>query len=362
MSYLSGIGAARLPGASRSSGATQIVRTASDSDSSSDESSETQEPGEDAHSATATDLAMDFDEHDVAVGEDNANQIGNSSPLDIANNVSDYASGEDSSDSQRRASRKKAKKAAKKKPKKKSLFIADEKSNTAYSMTTFKNKVGIAGMEAFLSRPEFGVDVATEFPLRGTTDKKFYDSDNNPISRAEALAYKCHELHQILIDAYKTAMAEEASRKTAAQRVFSGHRYDLPDALEPDTHQTMLARIDLQTIRDRASVQINAAYGNNLVPAPELTEPELGSDNQPLLSVAVQRLVYKVVDAHIRGNRLRALHISESGDRRFQIPVEHGQLRAQLKYELQNTLTLEEDVDRAAIATKLVVQEFPPQL
>lgn len=229
-------------------------------------------------------------------------------------------------------------------------------------MTTFKNKLGVPSMEAFLSRPEFEVDVATEFPNKGTVDTTFYDNDNNPISRAKALAYKCHELHQILIEAYKTAMVEEASREAAATRVIDGHRYDLPDNMVPDTPQTRLARIDLQNIRDRASIQINAAHDNNIEPATELDQPELGSSNQPLISAAAQSLIYKVVDAQIRGNRLRTLHISDCGDHRFQIPVEHGQLRYRLKGELQDTLPLAEEVDRAAIATKLVTQEFPPQL
>ncbi|KAL5444961.1 hypothetical protein PMIN06_008257 [Paraphaeosphaeria minitans] len=96
-------------------------------------------------------------------------------------------------------------------------------------------------------------------------------------------------------------------------------------------------------------------------PAGELTEPELGSDNLPLISATVQRLVYKVVDAQIRGNRTRTLHVSDSGDRRFHIPVEYGQLRFKLRNELRGSLTLEEDVDRAWIGRKLVVQEFPPQ-
>ncbi|OAG09913.1 uncharacterized protein CC84DRAFT_1255842 [Paraphaeosphaeria sporulosa] len=358
MSYLSVSGSARLPSASRSAGITHIARTASDSDTSSDESLETQDAGEDG----ATDLALDFDEEHIDVGSEDVITIGSSSPRNIANDIPDEASEEDSSDTQRRAVLKKAKKAAKKMGKKNRLFVANEKSHHAWTMSTFKNKLGITGMEAFLSHPEFGIDVATEFPLKTKTDTPFYDNENNPISRAEALGTKCHEMHEILIDSHKAAMAEEASRKAEAKRVFEGHRHDLPDAVAPDSHQTMLARINLQAIRDHASTQINAAYNNKLESAAELTEPELGSDKLPLVSATVQRLVYKVVDAQIRGNRLRALHVSESGDRRFQIPVEHGQLRFRLRDELQKTLTLEDDVDVAAIATKLVVQEFPPQL
>jgi hypothetical protein len=244
--------------------------------------------------------------------------------------------------------------------------MPDEKSKKASSMSTFKNKLGIAGMESFLRRPEFGLDVDNEFPLKGKTDKTFYGSSNNPISRADALAYKCHDLHQILIDATTARLAEEASRDEKAKQLMGGVRLDLGGdgtwAMASDTHQTMLARIDLQTIRDRALIQINAAYDNNVEPAAELAEIESGSDNQPLISAAVQNLVYKAVDAQIRYNKLRTLHVSESGDRRFQIPAEYAQLRAKLNYELQNALRLEDNVDGTVVAQMLVVQEFPPQL
>ena len=139
------------------------------------------------------------------------------------------------------------------------MIVADEKSQQAYSASTFKNKMGVAGMESFLSRPEFGVDIATEFPPRATKGAP----SNKPISRADAMAIKCHELHQILLDAHKIAMAEDASRGAAAKQVFDGHRPDLPDAMAPDSHQTMLARVDLQTIRERARTQINSAYDRN---------------------------------------------------------------------------------------------------
>lgn len=278
-----------------------------------------------------------------------------SSPATAAKKMSDDAWEEDPPSTQRRTDRKKTKKA-----KKQTVFKPDEKSQHAYSISTFKNKIMVAGMEAFLSRPEFGIDVATEFPPREVTGTPFYDEFNNPISRAHALAVKCHELHQALIDAYKTAMAEDASRDAVAKRIMGGHRYDLPDAMEPDGHLTGLARINLQTIRERVTASINAAYDNNLVPAAELTDFEIGGNNLPLISAAVQRLIHKIMDAKIRGNRFRVLHVSESGDSRFQTPVEHGQLRFKLRNELESTLVLEAGMDRAAIATKLVVQEFPP--
>ncbi|KAL5387273.1 hypothetical protein PMIN03_009157 [Paraphaeosphaeria minitans] len=299
---------------------------------------------------------MDLDGDDVHISNQNVTAIGSSSPTNSANDIQDDASGEDSSDTQRRSAPQKVKKTAKKS----SLSVAYEKSQHAYTMSTFKNKLGIARMEAFLSRPEFGINLAIEFPPRATMSTTFYDSDNNPISRAEAIETKCHEMNQILIDSHKASMAEEASRKVDAKRVFEGHRHDFPD-VAPDSPRTMLARIDTQTIRDHASIQIKAAYDNNMEPAGELTEPELGSDNLPLISATVQRLVYKVVDAQIRGNRTRTLHVFDSGDRRFHIPVEYGQLRFKLRNELRGSLTLEEDVDRAWIARKLVVQEFPPQ-
>ena len=272
---------------------------------------------------------------------------------------------EESSDySERPARRKKSKKTATRKRKKETKSVPDENSKSAYSITTYTNKVGIAGMEAFLRRPEFGVDIDAEFPPpRSSSAKTYYDDDGTQIGRGEAMAHRCQQLHQILINAQKAVRAEEASRQAEADRVIRGDRSNLPpEAMMPDSHQTLLARIDLQTIRDQASLEINAAYTNNQEPAAELAEPLLGSNNQPLISAAVQRLVYRVVHAQIRGNRLRALHVSETGDQRFQIPAEYEELRARLRYELQGALPLEQDVDRAATAQRLVVQEFPSQL
>lgn len=238
-----------------------------------------------------------------------------------------------------------------------------ENSTKAYSLVTFRNKIGVAGMEAFLRRSEFEVDLDTEFPPKSTKGKTYYNSAGEMISRAEAMAHRCHTLHQALIDARNLARAEEASRQAEAERIIGGSRNDLPvEAMAPDSYRTLLARIDLQSIREQASVEINAAYDNNQQPAVGLSALLLGSNSHPLLSISVQRLVYQVTGAQIRGNRLRAQHISETEMEQFQAPLEYQELRNRLRHELQGILDLEANVDPAIAAQKLVVEEFPSQL
>ncbi|KAJ4351524.1 uncharacterized protein N0V89_006867 [Didymosphaeria variabile] len=347
--------------------------------SSSDESLEVGETTENDNG-----LMMDVDEDEGAIGDYNLTVSGKLNPIampstdylqqtdaekdnnydgdnknsDVDNEMTDYAPWEHSSDSQRPTKRNRAKKTNSRKAKR-GIRVPDENSEHAWSTSTFKNKVGIAGMEAFLRRPEFGVDVDAEFPSTGLPDKPYRDIDGTQIGRGAAMAHKCHYLHQTLID----AKAEDDFRQASVNQLIRESRiYHPPELAARDTHQTTLARTHLQSIRHHATVQVNAAFDNNHQPTAQLSELELDSDGQPLISAAVQHLIYSVVVTQIRGNRLRNLHVSEAGDQRFQIPADYAELRARLKYELQSTLRLEEDVDREATARKLLMQEFPQQL
>lgn len=291
--------------------------------------------------------------------EKDNNYVGdNPDIMDADIEMADYAPMEHSSDSQRPTKRNRVKKMNSRKAKR-GIRVPDENSDHAWSTSTFKNKVGIVGMEAFLRRPEFGVDVDTEFPTKGLPDKPFRDIDGTQIGRGAAMAYKCHDLHQSLID----VKAEDDFRQASVNQLIRESRiYHPPELAALDTHQTTLARTHLQSIRHKATVQVNAAFDNNQQPTAQLSELELDSDGQPLISAATQHLIYSVVVTQIRGNRLRNLHVSEAGDQRFQIPADYAELRARLKHELQSILRLEEDVDRQATARKLLMQEFPQQL
>ncbi|KAL1593228.1 hypothetical protein SLS60_010836 [Paraconiothyrium brasiliense] len=289
----------------------------------------------------------------------NNSDAGNGNESGTDAEMGDYAPIEHSSDSQRPTKQNTASKMKTKKANRRGNRMPDENSDKAWSVLTFTNKVGIAGMEAFLRRPEFGVDVDAEFPPKALPDRPFRDKNGTPTSRGVAMALKCRDLHKSLID----AKAEDDSRQATVDQLIQESRvYHASELAGLDTQQTALARIHLQTIRNQATAEVNAAFGNNEQPAAQLSGLALGSDGRPLISAAVQHLVYSVVVTQIRGNRLRTIHVSEAGDQRFQIAADYAQLRSRLKYELQGTLRLEEGVDREATARKLLMQEFPQQL
>ena len=238
------------------------------------------------------------------------------------------------------------------------------------------NRVGIAGMKTFLTQAPFNIDVEAQYA--GNSRISYHDADGKPQSRGEAMADKCRELQQLLINDRKSRETEEASKHTEAERFIRGERTclapsinnlfpqwpgSLPDsAFVPDSNLTALARADLQSVRHQAETHIEEVSAMDQHFATQEPEYVLGSDGQPLLSARVQQLVYSIVGARIRGQRLRMLHVSESGNQRFQIHAEYQSFRDMLRHELEGTLNLESNVDCLAAAQKLVVEEFPAQL
>lgn len=235
------------------------------------------------------------------------------------------------------------------------------------------NRVGIAGMKTFLTQAPFNIDVDAQYPENFRM--LYHDADRKPQSRGEAMADKCRELQQLLINDRKSREAEEAGKQTEAERFIRGERTcsapsinilfpqwpgSLPDsAFVPDSNLTALARADLQSVRHQAEAQFDEVYATDQHFATQEPEYVLGSDGQPLFSARVQQLVYNIVGARIRGQRLRMLHVSESGNQRFQIHEEYQSFRDMLRHELEGNLNLESNVDCLAAAQKLVVEEFP---
>ncbi|KAJ4351523.1 uncharacterized protein N0V89_006866 [Didymosphaeria variabile] len=250
-----------------------------------------------------------------------------------------------------------------------------------FADTTLKNKIGGLGMVQFLAWE--GVDVETEFAEMG---KKYKDAKGSTIARNEAMKNKAQEVHQAYIDA-RTAGTRQVPLGWVNRDFLPGYEPSLPGsvqahALPPaspgngaattgvkkashsrkrqaatvankDNGVVLQTRKDLQAIHRQAAEQLVETYERRLqgiiVSVPEPAEP--------VISTAVDRLVYNILDRqmHLRLIRVVHEHRTTVEDDHADIMNEIQDYRAALATELQRTVKWETGQDPML----LVAQEFP---
>ncbi|KAL1593227.1 hypothetical protein SLS60_010835 [Paraconiothyrium brasiliense] len=259
-------------------------------------------------------------------------------------------------------------------------------SKKTFAHTTLMSNTGRRGMEQFLGWED--IDVEKMFPKKG----KYQDAEGNPLTRNEAMKIKVNEVHQAYIDARKAGTREvplgwngrdfrpgydPSSLRGSQRNTPSSQAQVLPPA-GPDDGVTTAGikeasrsrkrqaatvvnkgngvvsqtRSDLQAIHRQATEQLRETYKRRQGSTVTVTDPV-----EPVISTAVDRLVYGIVDRQMYLRIVRMLDDNPpivEGDY-TSIMTEIHEHRAKLATELQRTVKWEKGQDPML----LVAQEFP---
>ncbi|KAF2451654.1 hypothetical protein P171DRAFT_478687 [Karstenula rhodostoma CBS 690.94] len=270
-----------------------------------------------------------------------------------------------------------------KEPRKTTYHLDWYNANNVFADSTLKSKVCASGMEEFL-RWE-GVDLDKEFPRKGG---KYTNAQGERVARNEAMKIKVQEVQQAYIDARKAGVrtvpqgwtgkgfeheepsylalahsfptstpAADGAAATASNKHQRTRKLHVHIPKDEGAEIVSQARTDLHAIHRYAAEQLSKAYEKRVkgIAADE------GDTTKPTISPKVDRLVFDIVDCHIRLRmvRMRQDYGADTEEDLAVIASEMHSHRAQLIVELQGSMKREKDQDPVLLACQLVLQEFP---
>lgn len=240
---------------------------------------------------------------------------------------------------------------------------------------TLINKICAPGMEEFL-RWE-GVDLDKEFPRRGG---KYTNAEGERINRSTALKNKVQKMHQAYIDARSVGIRdvpqgwtgkgfehEEPSSPAPAsagisatvsgKKRQSARKTRVSTPKDEGDEVVSQTRTDLQAIHRYAAEQLSKAYEQRV----QDVAADEGENSKISISAKVDRLVFDIVDCHIRLRmvRMRQEHGADTEEDLAGITSEMHKRRAELIMELQHAVKWAKGQDPVLLACQLVLQEFP---